>query len=343
MSAALEYRIVAGYVLAVALGVLIYFHHTIPPLKIDMSRRHSRARRAVAGGWSCLLMLFVFAPDLIRMWGFDTFVMLRWLTLLPVTGAILLLVWTARSHLGLDGEGGFVADGTYSWSRYPLDAAMIVLIFALGLFVSNFLLLACSLLAVVLLVTAVPKEQEQVRLAMLGDRYRAYAAATGRFLPVMAARQQTHYVVPKRFGLTAILALLTTLAVVFGALRYANAPPVVYLFIGSEIVAICLVQIFFGSAPRGGSALTGAILLPFWVIVFLDTASIPAAWQVAFIVTLIAAGALLGYCIGTLAAGFFLVTDLVEMTLARSRHPFSLHDQHVPSDGNALTSDTSHA
>ena len=118
--------------------------------------------------------------------------------------------------------------------------------------------------------------------------------------------------------MAAIVALLTAFGIVFGVLKYWQTPPVVYLFVASEIVAICLAQILFGSAPRIGSITTGAVLLPFWVSLTVEDRLVnlmsPEVFWIS-LVSLVAFGGLLGYCIGALAAGFFLVMDMLEGAL----------------------------
>jgi hypothetical protein len=140
----------------------------------------------------------------------------------------------------------------------------------------------------------------------------------GVFLPDLGPAAYREYTVPKRFGMAAIVALVTVLAIAFGALKYWEAHPAIYLFVSSEIVAVCLAQIIFGSTPRGACALTGATLLPFWVLL---TSSRPS-WlgmdlYILMLVSLFLFGGLLGYCLGALAAGFFLVTDLLETWFAQ--------------------------
>jgi hypothetical protein len=148
--------------------------------------------------------------------------------------------------------------------------------------------------------------------------YDAYVQATGAILPRISPPAQRQYKVPVRFGMAAIVALLTTFGVVFGVLKYIEAPPEVYLFVASEIAAVCLVQIMFGSMPRGASILTGAVLLPFWMTIYLRS---PPNWMTPGMVAMcylfcFVFGGLLGYCLGALAAGFFLVMDLVDSALA---------------------------
>src|SRR5687767_13546144 len=82
------------------------------------------------------------------------------------------------------------------------------------------------------------------------------------------------YVVPQRFGMSAIIGIMTALAFLFGALRVVDADPVVYLFFGLQAVVICLVQMFNGRAPRLASSITGTILAPLFVVQLLDAADI---------------------------------------------------------------------
>lgn len=127
------------------------------------------------------------------------------------------------------------------------------------------------------------------------------------------------YVVPQRFGMSAIIGITTALAVLFGALRVLDADPVVYLFFGLQAVVICLVQMFNGRAPRLASSITGAILAPLFIVQLLDAADIllrsgpERAFLIGvFLVCAIPFGAFLGYLTGTCAAGVFLVLEKLE-------------------------------
>src|SRR5688572_22961273 len=74
------------------------------------------------------------------------------------------------------------------------------------------------------------------------------------------------YVVPQRFGLSAILGIMTALALLFGIMRWLEADPGWYLFLGAQSIVICLVQMFHGRTPRFASAVAGAILAPLFVL-----------------------------------------------------------------------------
>jgi hypothetical protein len=110
-----------------------------------------------------------------------------------------------------------------------------------------------------------------------------------------------------------ILALMTVFAVLFGFLRGFGASAWLYLFLGTQAVAVCLVQMWFGAVPRGASMLVGSVFLPLWVwgLYVWGSADAPTdfkgTWADLPIVLIF--GALLGYCTGALAAGVFLVMD----------------------------------
>ena len=124
------------------------------------------------------------------------------------------------------------------------------------------------------------------------------------------------YRVPQRFSLAEILAMMTVFGLLFGALRFFEAPATLYLFLGTQAVAICLVQMRFGEVPRGASTLVGCIFLPLWVWILssVGSAELPGDFQgtLAELPIVLAFGGLLGYCTGALTAGVFLILDVLD-------------------------------
>ena len=314
-----EARMAAGYLMALCVGVVFYMRFTFPHAATDVATRSSVVRIVVSTVWGlAIAAFFVMWPDVIRGWNFFMYPLVRWFTTVPTAIGILLMIWALRSHLKLDEDENIAASGPYAVCRYPFDAALAVFFVSVTLLCSNWLLLAITLVCIALQRLGVPHELERVRRDLLGSAYDIYAAQTGWFLPSSSPGKKAQYQVPSRFSLTAILGLLTVLAFIFGALRAVEAHAVIYLFIGSVIVAICLAQILVGSAPRGGSALTGAVLLPFWVYLSAPRSlSLSPFYEFVLFVILVSFGGLMGYCIGTLAAGFFLMMDLIEPWLLR--------------------------
>jgi protein-S-isoprenylcysteine O-methyltransferase Ste14 len=337
-----EVRTAAGYLLMLGAGVVFYMRFAFPRAATDMAVRSSVVRIVVGAGWGATIAAYALWPDLLEHWNFFMFPQVRWFTTVPTTMGILLVIWAMRSELRLDESGEVVATGPYAWSRYPFDAALGVFFVSVTLLCANWLIIAITLVLIVLHRLGLPFELERVRRAHLGPAYVAYAARTGWFLPSTAPVKKARYQVPSRFSLTAIMGLLTVLAVIFGSLKAFDTPPVVYLFIGSEIVAICLVQILVGSAPRGGSTLIGAILLPLWAYFTLRMPPIAPIIQFVMFTTLFLFGGLLGYCVGTLAAGFFLMMDLIEPWLLRDTTTYPLPAPDFPvQDGSSDSNLTS--
>lgn len=126
--------------------------------------------------------------------------------------------------------------------------------------------------------------------------------------------QTPAYVVPQRFGLSAIWGIITALCVLYGGMHWIEAWPVFYLFAAVQVLIVCLVQMFHGKTPRIASAITGAILAPLFLILSAFFAPGEVGLEIicgAFVV-LVPFGAFLGYLTGTCAAGVFLVMDKLE-------------------------------
>ena len=147
-------------------------------------------------------------------------------------------------------------------------------------------------------------------LGVISQFIRSISVATGKYIEVL--NQPPDFVVPKTFGMSAILGIMTALAILFGCLRWMNAFPVLYFFFGVQALAICLVQMFYGQTPRLASIVAGAIILPVFTVVaavFNDHGNPGIACAAVGFVPI---GGLLGYLTGTCAAGVFLVMDYLE-------------------------------
>jgi hypothetical protein len=165
------------------------------------------------------------------------------------------------------------------------------------------------------------------RPAYLGPAYEPNSSHPSIFVqlrsflsPHLDAPAAAQYVVPRRFGMSAILGIITALAVLFGWFHWSEAHPVQYLFFGVEALLICLAQMFYGQTPRAASAAAGAIILPIFLIAAaLFSDSRMGAGIFCFLFMSVPAGAFLGYITGTMAAGVFLVMDAADAYFTGSR------------------------
>jgi hypothetical protein len=139
------------------------------------------------------------------------------------------------------------------------------------------------------------------------------------------------YVVPQRFGLSAILGIMTALALLFGIMRWLEADAGWYLFFGAQSVVICLVQMFHGKTPRSASAVAGAILAPLFVLgwAWFGRQDFDVAAVLCLMVACVPFGGFIGYLNGACAAGVFLVMDKLEPYLQGQR-PAAVASPPVP-------------
>lgn len=242
---------------------------------------------------------------------------LRWAAAVPATLAVLLLIWACRyTESGPETEGEpFLDVGPYRYLRHPQLLASSIFLLAMAVLANNGVVLLATIVVVLVLRLVVAPAVEADLAKQAGKAYQEYRQRTGSFFIRLRRVPQAQYMVPRRFGLSAVIGLTTIFAFLFGVLNFWRASPPVYLFVATEISAICLVQILFGSFVRRGSAITGAVLLPFWTAVSIELQQLNAmsyAEIAGCLVGVVLLGALVGYCIGGLAAGFFLVMDMVE-------------------------------
>ncbi len=132
------------------------------------------------------------------------------------------------------------------------------------------------------------------------------------------------YMVPRRFGMSAIFGIMTALAILFGCFRMLNADPLIYLFFGMQTLVICFAQMLNSKSPRLASSIAGAILVPLFLLFMFFMNGRRWNPERIMMVTIglsfaIPIGAFLGYLTGTCAAGVFLVMDYLEPYLQGQR------------------------
>jgi hypothetical protein len=153
-----------------------------------------------------------------------------------------------------------------------------------------------------------------------GPQHRGILPPTPRPGWSFHAPETAQYVVPRTFGMSAILGIITALAILFGAFHFYDAHPLLYLFFGVQAIVICVAQMLYGKTPRAASAISGGLLLPAFVLVSIGLFS---RWRVegalCLMVVSVPTGAFFGYITGTMAAGVFLVMDSAERLLTAWR------------------------
>ena len=133
-----------------------------------------------------------------------------------------------------------------------------------------------------------------------------------------AVQRPPDYVVPKTFGMSALLGIMTALSLLFSVLRWLDAMPVFYFFFSAQTLVICLAQMFNGRSPRLASIIAGALMLPiFTILAAMVNPYSPRVFVVLLAVFLVPVGAFLGYLTGTCSAGIFLVMEYLERKWGR--------------------------
>lgn len=327
MIPASELRIAIVYMMAMRLAVRFWWTNDpeLPQMaRMIAGRRITPTFVFVQMLFAVPLLLFAASPDLFIRGQLAMPSIASWIGIILSTAGIALAGWAWRAVIFARQSNSFCLErlatprGPFRSIRYPFEAADIFFYGCLAIATGNVWVISVWAGATLVERAWVIRQLEISRRQTGGESYETFADSTGILFPRIIGDEDRQYTVPKRFGMAAIVALFTALGVLFAILRYWQASPAVYLFVSSEVVAICLAQIIIGAAPRGVSILTGALLLPFWVYVAMKIEGqgrpmwMSAAAMYAIFGFLFAFGGLLGYCIGALAAGFFLVMDMIE-------------------------------
>lgn len=254
----------------------------------------------------------------------------RWILVGSSVFGLLLLIWVRTSPSPRDlnhGAGKHLTHrGPYRLIRYP-DWLADLLFFGPLLIVTGSWGAAwsfggaCFLVRCGLLPLLDRFHQEQ------SPDYAEYAARTGYLLPPFqpTGRVEPTYYVPRNFGMSAVVALVTMFAVIFGLLNAfqshipeLGAGPRLHLYFGLLLTFVWIAQMRFGQSARLASVLVGAILLPVFLLISFRSATLPS-WNASTLMMLFILGGLLGYCMGAMAAGFFLVLDWIGPHLPGAR------------------------
>jgi protein-S-isoprenylcysteine O-methyltransferase Ste14 len=135
------------------------------------------------------LALYLFHPQALRRTYFPISDFWRWAGAVIFALASALMIWVHvslgknfSSELRIRSDQELVTWGPYHYARHPMYTAFFLLTIGMGLLSANWLLGAGGL-GVVVFVTLRLHNEEDMMARAFGERYRQYAAATGRFLP----------------------------------------------------------------------------------------------------------------------------------------------------------------
>ena len=117
----------------------------------------------------------------------------RWTGVALTVVTAVFLIWTLRS-LGPNltdtvvtrAAHTLVTRGPYRWVRHPFYDCMALFIMSISLMMANWFVIASGTVMFALLAIR-SRREEQKLLERFGEPYRAYRAATGRFLPKISA------------------------------------------------------------------------------------------------------------------------------------------------------------
>lgn len=167
--------------------------------------------------------------------------------------------------------------------------------------------------------------------------------------------------VPRRYTLAMILGMMAVYAVLFAALRVADAHAAVFILVTVFFTGVSLGQplLFGGRYPRAAAMWIGGALVPIEgiaaiICIAIAGGRVPSLGEfvcaaVGLSIAGIPAGVLLGYLLGCIGAGLFLLMDLYETKKQRSSPPPEaaafdpfLKDDSPPSSADSVGPPASH-
>lgn len=194
MSVEGPFRIALWVILGVTMSVAVHHRRQAARSGERISRRDEGWWIAVPlrlGGVSLWLATFAYLLDF-DWWSSTQLPLPAWLrwcgAALGMVGCAL-MYWTL-TNLGKNltdtvvtrADATLVTSGPYHYVRHPFYVAAAVLMTGTALLSADWLIGACGLWVMTLLILRTPKEELKL-VEKFGEQYRAYMAATGRFIP----------------------------------------------------------------------------------------------------------------------------------------------------------------
>lgn len=200
MSNDLGFRLTLGVLLAAVLAVRIVYQVNAVrnlPKATFMESKFNMAARALAG-FSGIFMLVVWlaAPQKMRWSSLPLPDWLRWTGTAVGVISVVGLLWIHRAlgqnfsgNLHVQTDHQLVTAGPYRWVRHPMYVVFYGLALAFFLLTANWFIGLSWFVVLTLVMLSRVRREETVMLERFGDRYREYAARTGRFLPRLRDRR----------------------------------------------------------------------------------------------------------------------------------------------------------
>jgi protein-S-isoprenylcysteine O-methyltransferase Ste14 len=188
--------VVAGFLLVILIAVPFRLRSQASGEKLDRTQEGVAMmivlRLAGMAVWGAVIA-FMIDPALMAWSSLALPADVRWTGAGLVIATAALLIWTLRS-LGPNLTDtvvtrtvhALVTRGPYRWVRHPFYDCMALFILAIALMMANWFVMASGIFTFMLLAIRSRTEEDKL-LERFGEPYRAYRAATGRFLPKLSA------------------------------------------------------------------------------------------------------------------------------------------------------------
>lgn len=194
MTSEYSFRIAVVVVMVLTVAVTAYHRIRAAASGEKISRQHEGYLFATVLRLSglCLFLatlVYVVSPESLQWASFPVPTWIRWLGLVTGIPCSFLMYWTLTS-LGKNltdtvvtrAEATLVTQGAYRWVRHPFYVTAALLMASVSVLAANWLIAACSVLVLGLLVVRTPRE-EQMLIERFGLQYKDYMERTGRFFP----------------------------------------------------------------------------------------------------------------------------------------------------------------
>jgi protein-S-isoprenylcysteine O-methyltransferase Ste14 len=191
----LGFRIAVGI-----LAVAVFLVRTPPQLrsleateKLRLEGKLNIASRTLAGlAGITLLVLYLVKPVWIDWAALPIPSPLRWLGAAVGAGGIAGLMWVHRglgrnfsATLEVRAEQVLVTSGPYRWVRHPMYTTLFLIVSSFFLLSANWLIGAVWIGGLTAVVASRISNEDAAMEAKFGDSYRAWAARTGRLVPLI--------------------------------------------------------------------------------------------------------------------------------------------------------------